>query len=361
MKIVIRAGGVGTRLWPISRADNPKQFQKIVGDNTMVKTTFERVAPLLADTNDLFVSVNQSFRGKVKQDIPKINEKNIIIETDTRNTGPAICLEVCYLEKFCDKNEVIATLPSDDYISDNQAFRNLLVTTEKFILQNPNYILTPAVKPDYPDIGYSYLKAGKNLYAVGKESIYEVADWVEKPNIDYCQEIIKTGDYYCHTGIYLWQLSRIIQLFKKLQPTMYENCQQVVESMSKDSKKAKELYSKLKIMSIESAITNKVDKIAMSVSDRIGWSDLGKWHIIKRMLKKEKKENLIKGKVITRRAVNNLIYSMVNNKKIIVINDIKNLAIIDTDDVLFISSLEESADIKKLIEKLKEKGMEEYL
>jgi mannose-1-phosphate guanylyltransferase len=99
MKIVIRAGGTGTRLWPMSRVKNPKQFQKIVGDKTMVQTTYERVAPLLSSPEDLFVSVNRGMEKTARQELPDIVPQNFIIETDTRNTGPAMCLEVCYLEK----------------------------------------------------------------------------------------------------------------------------------------------------------------------------------------------------------------------------------------------------------------------
>jgi mannose-1-phosphate guanylyltransferase len=283
------------------------------------------------------------------------------VETDTRNTGPAMCLEVCYLEKFCSPDDVIASLPSDDYISDSVAFRNLLETTEKFILENPDYILTPAIIPDYADTGYTYFKAGKNLRQNGEEAIYAVADVVEKPNVDYCQDLIKTGIYYCHTGMYLWQLKHIAGLFKKLQPAMYEICRETVDLTIKgDLEKAGEIYCQLEKTSIESAITEKCDKIAMSVSNRIGWSDLGKWHVIKRVLQKSEDENLTKGRVIANESKNNLIYSNVD-KKIIVINDIENIAVIDTPDALFISSLKNSDKVKNVVEKLKEDEMGQYL
>jgi mannose-1-phosphate guanylyltransferase len=288
MRIVIRAGGVGTRLWPMSREKNPKQFQSFVGDKTMLRATYERIAPLLKNPEDIFVSVNKTFKERAKLEVPELVDKNVIVETDTRNTGPAICLEVCLLEKFCDPHEVIASLPSDDYISDSEAFRSLLASSEEFILEHPDYILTPAIRPDYPDTGYTYFKAGKNLQKSGEETIYAVANVVEKPNPEYCAELLKTGLYFCHTGMYLWQLQHISNLFQKMQPGMYEICQQVVDLILDGSvKKAGYLYSKLEKISIETAITNNLDKIAMSVSNRIGWSDLGKWYVIDRVLKKE--------------------------------------------------------------------------
>ncbi|MCK5320663.1 mannose-1-phosphate guanylyltransferase [Candidatus Parcubacteria bacterium] len=361
MKIVIRAGGIGTRLWPMSRKNNPKQFQNVVGDKSMLRTTYERIQGILKTNKDVFISINKNFIRRALNEIPEIGKSQLIIETATRNTGPAMCLEVCFLEKFCDKKEIIASLPSDDFISDNLAFQGLLESSESFLLNNPEYILTPAISPDYIDTGYTYFKAGKNLQKNSKDAIYQVADIAEKPNYEHCQNLINTGIYYCHTGMYLWQLEHISNLFKFHQKDMYESCCKVVELTLKDEfEKAEKIYSQLEKISIESAITDKVDKIAMSVSNKIGWSDLGKWHIIKKILKPVDDENLIKGNCIVREAKNNLVYSFAP-KKIVVVNDVNNLAIIDTKDVLFISSLKNSADVKKIIKKLKEENKEKYL
>ncbi len=361
MKIVIRAGGIGTRLWPMSRISNPKQFQKIIGSKTMIRTTYERIAPLVKKPENLFISVNQRFDKHILKEIPELLPENIITETDTRNTGPAMCLEVCFLEKKCDPNEIIASITSDDYISNSKAFRDLLVLAKEFIADNPEYIITPAIRPQYLDTGYTYFKAGKSLQNNGREAIYSVANVVEKPNAEYCQELINSGVYFCHTGIYLWQLKNIINLFKELHPEMYRICGQVVTAMEKKNyKQAKKLYQHLEKISIETAITEKISKVAMSVSNRIGWSDLGKWHIIKRILKKREADNLIRGNVIANNCGNSLIYANAK-KRIVAVNDVKDLVIVDTEDALFISSMDNSADVKKIVQTIGEKGMEEYL
>jgi mannose-1-phosphate guanylyltransferase len=151
-------------------------------------------------------------------------------------------------------------------------------------------------------------------------------------------------------------------LFKKYQPAMYQVCVETVELMinQADLAEIKKSYARAEKMSIESAITDKAPALAMSVSDRIGWSDLGKWHIIKRMLSNDSLDNLVKGKVIINKSQDNLVYNTVD-KKVVVINDIRGLAIIDTPDALYISSLINSADIKECLEQVKEKGWEEYL
>ncbi len=362
MKIVIRAGGTGTRLWPLSRQDNPKQFQPVVGDDPMVKVTFDRVRPVVASRDDIFVSVNAKLLDRLQACLPEVKSTNIIAETESRNTGPAMCLEVCFLSTICSPDEVIASLPSDDFISDAEAFRNLLKLSAKFLDQNNDYILTPAVRPTYLDTGYSYFKAGKNLDSDGEEGIFKVAKVVEKPNEERCQELIDSGIYYCHTGMYLWHLGYIKQLFTDLQPEMTKVCEKIVALMKPggQEKKIAELYAGLEKMTIESAITDKAPNLAMSVSSGLGWSDLGKWHIIKKMLLNDEANNLTKGRVITNKAKNNLIYST-DKKKVVVINDLDDLIVVDTPEGLFISSSRRSAEVKECVAKIKEQGWHENL
>jgi mannose-1-phosphate guanylyltransferase len=362
MKIVIRAGGTGTRLWPMSRQNNPKQFQAVVGDNSMIQDTYNRIRPAVTSVEDIFVSINQSMSGVLAQALPNLAPANIISESESRNTGPAMCLEVCYLSSLCSADDIVASLPSDDFISDAEAFRNLLKLSEKFLSQHQDYILTPAVRPTYIDTGYTYFKAGQNLEADGEEAIYQVAKVVEKPNHDRCQELIDSGIYYCHTGMYIWRLGYIQSLFESLQPEMTKVCREIVSLMKSGTNQQKiaTLYAGLEKMSIESAITDKAPKLAMSVSSGLGWSDLGKWNIIKRMLLSKPTSNLTKGRVIVNKAKNNLIYNT-NPKKVVVVNDLHDIIVVDTPEGLFISSSLHSVDVKDCVAKIKEKGWEESL
>lgn len=362
MKIVIRAGGLGTRLWPLSRQNNPKQFQALLGDKTMVRTTYERIVGLLNQPADLFISINELMVKRLKLEIPEVPLSNIIVETECRNTGPAMCLEVCYLQKYCQPDDIIASLPSDDYISNNEAFADLLRSSEQFLHQNPDYILTPAVKPTVIDTGYSYLRAGQNLQNIGQESIFVVNDVVEKPNEDYCRELINSGVYYCHTGMYIWRLQTIADLFTQFQPGMYQTCQKVVDLLIHygNNEQIRQLYSQLEKMSIESAITDKVDKLAMSVSNRVGWSDLGKWPILYNILSDGTGSNVMKGQIVSRESKNNLVFCNLVDK-LVVINDVSDLVVVDTGDVLFISSLKSANNIKDIIEDLKQRGLQKYI
>lgn len=363
MKIVIRAGGTGTRLWPMSRQANPKQFQAIVVEESMIKMTYDRVLAAVSGPVDIFVSINQAMMSVLRESLPDIVDANIITETESRNTGPAMCLEVCFLAAVCDNDEVIVSVPSDDFISDADAFRNLLKLSEEFLQSQPDYILTPAVRPAYLDAGYSYFKAGENLLSNdGEEKIFKVAEVAEKPDEKRCGEMIESGEYYCHTGMYIWRLGYIKQLFQDLQPEMTKVCEEIVALMKAGNAEQKitELYGTLEKMSIESAITDKAPKLAMSVSVNLGWSDLGKWHIIKRMLLADETSNLTKGRVVAHNANNNLIYTT-DAKKVVVVNDLHDLIVVDTSEGLFISSSGKSADVKECVAKIKENGWEEVL
>lgn len=353
MKIVIRAGGSGTRLWPVSRENNPKQFQPLVGKNTLIRDTVNRVKPLLKNKEDLFVSLNKKMAGRLKREIPELLERNMILEPAGRNTGPAMCLESCFLARRFGENAIVASLPSDDYISRAVDFRKMLRATEKFLKKNSDYIVTPGAKPNYPDTGYSYIKIGKKL-AGGKEAkIFKVGRWIEKPEIERCKKLIKTGKYFYHAGMYVWRLKTVLDLFKKFQPKIYDVCQKLSAGGSAEN------YAKLEKISVESAITSCAPKIAVAVSEKFIWSDLGKWQIISKMLSGDKNRNVIRGNVVSVDTRDCLIYSPKN--KLVGTIGLDNLIIILTEDALLVSQKENAGEVKKIVEELNKKGFKKYL
>lgn len=351
MKIVIRAGGVGTRLWPMSRKNHPKQFQALLGERSLIRATVSRVEPLLLDKGDFYISVNREMRKKLKKEIPELSDKNIIVEPAGRNTGPAICLESCFLARRFGEDVIVASLPSDDYISDELSFRKMLLAAENFLKKNPDYIVTPGAKPIYPDPGYSYIKIGESLSGRGKENFFEVAGWVEKPALYQCKKLIQSGKYFYHTGMYLWKLKTVLDLFRKFQPKMYAVCEKIAAGLDVG-------YDKLDKITVESAVTAKVKKIAVVVSD-IGWSDLGKWNIIAKMIPRDQNGNVIKGKVVPLDTKDCLIYGP--KDKLIAAVGLENMVVVLTEDALLVCPKEKSAEVKKIVEKLEEERLTKYL
>ncbi len=356
MVIVIRAGGGGTRLWPVSRKAKPKQFHAFIDSRTLIRTTYERIAPVLSKPEDLFVSVSEGFEKHLATEIPELPTKNVIAEPAKKNTGPAVALEVAFLAERYTEDEIIATLPSDDYISNDEAFCNLLRGTEAFIRTQPDAIVTPGIKPTKVDTGYSYMKAGERLDHAGEEAVFLVADWVEKPDRDRCKQLIDSGIYYTHAGMYIWRLGTIRDLFQQLQPALYATCEKVAKLLSEGGKEnaeqARELYDTLEEESIETTITDHAPKVAMSVSNRIGWSDLGKWHILQELLPKNEGTNVVHGAYPV---LDDVEHSLIvaPKGKIVAAIGLHDLVIIDTPDALFISRKEDAGDVKQLVERLK--------
>lgn len=351
MKIVIRAGGSGTRLWPVSRKKNPKQFQALIDNKSLLRKTVERVRPLCKNTHDLFISANSRMIPKVRNEITGILRKNIIAEPDSRNTGPAICLESCILAKRFNEDTIVASLPSDDYISDAVVFRSMLRVAENFLKKNPSYIVTPGASSNYPDTGYSYIKLGTVLLKNKGVEIYNVAKWVEKPSVTQCKNLIKSGKYFCHTGMYVWRLGTVLDLFRKFQPKCYEVCKKMADDQGVGD------YSKLDKISVETAITKKAQKIAIITSDRLRWSDLGKWHIIKDVLSPNK--NLTKGHVVSVDTNNCLIYGKPG--KLVAVVGLRDMAVILEDDALLVCPLGRTHDVRQIVQELERKKLHRYL
>jgi mannose-1-phosphate guanylyltransferase len=362
MKIVIRAGGGGTRLWPLSRKSKPKQFKKILNEKTLLQNTFERVKDAIKAENDLFVSVNESHKQEIIDELPSILPRQIIVEPAKRDTGPALCLEAAIIEFQVSDDPVIATLPSDDYINSAAAFVELMQQIEVFLNDNPEYIVTPGITPDTVDVGYSYIKTGKKFSDLTDYIFsYEVDDWVEKPDYERCKQLIDSGEYFYHTGMYFWKLSTVISLFEKYQPEMLKKCREFVK-LSNEGKQeeAVEVFKSIEPVSIETAITKNTNKIAMVVSAKVKWSDVGKWYILGKLLNQDSKGNVVRGEHLGFETSNCVIVND-NPGKLITTLDVDNLAIIDSGNALFISNLQRSGEVKDIVKKLEEEDKEQYL
>lgn len=353
MKIVIRAGGAGTRLWPASRENNPKQFQALISKNAIIRDTVNRVKPLLKNAEDLFVSLNQKMVKRLKKEISGLPRKNMILESVGKNTGPAMCLESCFLARRFGEETIVASLPSDDFISDAAAFREMLREAENFLKSNPEYIITPGAKPTCPDEGYSYIKIGKKLGESREVKIFKVGGWIEKPKINHCKKLIKSGKYFYHTGMYVWRLKTVLDLFRKFQPKIHNACQKLAAG------KGVREYAKLEKISVESAITNRAPKIAVAVSEKFIWSDLGKWQIISEMIRGDKTGNVIRGKNISIDTKNCLVYSPKN--KLVATIGLDDFIVVLTEDALLVCPKDRAGDVKKIIDEIKKRGLKKYL
>lgn len=358
MIVVIRAGGTGTRLWPVSRKNNPKQFADLIGDASLMQQTFERVLALTEDVSKVYVSVNEEHAETVLRQIPNLRRENVIVELSSRNTGPAICLEASFLRnKGIADDEVVATIPADDYIGEPDQWREMMRASERFLKKYPEKIITPGAKPDYLDTGYSFITAGQEMEAEGQIAFAHIAYWDEKPHEKEATELLKNPRVYYHMGMYVWTLGNAHKRLEEANPHVMKVCREILQN--DDISYNRQKFSSLPKESIETLLTKDCPDLVIVTGPSIGWSDIGKWHVLKRVLQKGEKQNVTKGQIYAKSAKNSLVF--VPEGKMVALIDLDDIVVVDTGDALLISSAEKSAEVKSIVEQLADEGKHQLL
>ncbi len=350
---MILAGGGGTRLWPFSRTQNPKQFLNLGStDVSLLQETYQRLTGIIP-LEKIYVIGAKAHEFELKRQMervePRFPVENILLEPMSRNTAPAILWGVSQLPTGTE-NEVVIILPADHLIQKEKEFTDYL--KQGASLAKEGWLVTFGVKPDRPETGYGYIKAGKSL-KVG----HEVESFVEKPNKTKAKEYLKDSSFTWNAGIFLGTSQVWKDAFEQYTPQMSE----VFQSQARlgknlnDEKVIEEVYKSIVSDSIDYAIMEKAARVAVLPVD-MDWSDLGSWESIHQMSPKDPNGNVIRGNVITQDTKNSLIFS---SKKLVTSIGVQNLVIVETDDALLISDLSRSQDVKKLVQTLKEAQREE--
>ncbi|MFC1662858.1 mannose-1-phosphate guanylyltransferase [Patescibacteria group bacterium] len=360
MKIVIRAGGSGTRLWPLSRRQSPKQFLPLLGKRSLLEEKINEIRPAVNGWNDIYISVTEPFIATVKKLVPKVPKKNIIAEPIGRNTGPAIGLESVIIQAATGSiDPVIASLTVDDVFTNVSGFRSALKAAERYIEKQPFRIVTLASNLKVPDTGLSYIELGKALGKFGRQTIFNTHRWIEKPKLFRIKKLLKQNNVFAHTGLYIWKTSTILSLFEKHQPTIYNKLLKI--QLSYDHKNYSQtigrLYRTMPAISIEKAIIGKEKNIAVCAGS-YGWSDTGKWYLVKNILKPGNK-NITTNNVILKNVSDSLVYG--DTKRMTGVVGLSGVVIVDTGDALLICSKEYSGDVKKIVEELEQRKQYKYL
>ncbi len=354
MKIVIRAGGHGTRLWPLSRRHKPKQFHSILNEKTLLRNTFERVYPLVESTDDIYVSCNEEYAQRLQEMIPEVPSKNFILEPEARNTGPAVALESAYLHAHdVADDEMIVTIPADDHVGNEDAFRQMVQDIDVFLKSHSEYVVAPAVVPMIPSDGYSYLSPGVQIDTVHTYAFTLIGEWLEKPDQTKSRELLRSGKHFAHVGMYMWHLGTAKRLWKHHRPHVWEDVQTVVEAMKENNGPAvHERYNTLPKETIETMLMSHVSEIVMVVDEEMQWSDVGKWQIVKHLLDEDASGNVHRGRVVSHAGAGNLVFG--SDDKVIALLGMEDMIVVDTDDALLVCPADKSGEIKELLAKVKD-------
>ena len=346
MKVIILAGGKGTRLWPISRGSFPKQFLKLGDDHSLLQKCVKRFLPLI-DPSGIVIVTSADYRHLVRNqlcDIDPCFENQIVVEPEARNTAPAIALGMKYLQEECGllDDEVVVISSSDHLISPPEEFLKALNTAEEVAKQG--YLVTFGVKPTHPETGYGYIKTMKTAGSM----VCKAEAFIEKPSLEIAQEFLRSEDYLWNCGIFAFTPARFWSELENLAPQIAQLVDGSVQDMI-------ERFAELPNISIDYAVMEKSSNIAV-VPLTLSWSDIGSWDSVFDVLEKDHNQNVKIGNVFDVDTKNCLI---LGGKRLISTIGLEDMLIIETDDAILIGKKGESQKVKKLVEELKKQNRKE--
>ncbi len=351
---LIMAGGKGERFWPRSRVNLPKQFLSLTDDGkTMIQLTVERISPLV-DIEDVYIATNANYKELVKQQLPGIPEENILCEPIGRNTAPCIGLGAVHVASKYD-DAVMIVLPSDHLIKSNDIFKDTFVDACKIAEEGSN-LVTVGITPNYPEIGYGYIKYNKD----NKEgNSYSVEKFVEKPDLETAKEYLADGSYLWNSGMFVWKVSTILDCFKQFMTSTYDGLMKIKASVGQadEQKVLEEEFPNLESQSVDYGIMEKASDI-YTLAGNFGWDDVGSWLAVGRIKENDSLGNVINGNVV---AVNTENCVIEGAEKLIATVGLRDMIVVDTKDATLISTKENAGEIKKVLAKLRESGKTEYL
>lgn len=340
---LIMAGGRGTRFWPASTEEKPKQFLNLIGERTMIQETVHRLLPLI-DIDHIFICTGEKYKTICLEQLPELPERNIIVEPVGRNTAPCILLSTLYIKQIYDKANVIV-LPSDHQINNEPEFLSVLSDANKFVEDRTNAIVTIGISPNRPETGYGYINFNETIDTVNLHEIKNVKRFVEKPNIDLAQSYLDDGHYLWNAGMFMFNVDFMKSQYETYANETYKTLTSLPTIYSANY--MEELVKKYAIcesISIDFAIMEKSDKLYVVPAD-FGWDDIGEWKALERYLVKDEVGNITKGSVYIENSKNNTIFAI---EKPIVLLDVDDLFVIETEDRVVIGKKSSLSKVHEL-------------
>jgi mannose-1-phosphate guanylyltransferase len=352
---VIMAGGVGTRLWPRSRQNMPKQLLDIVAENTMLQETFTRIEPLIPP-NSVFVITNGTYAPIVREQIPRLPRDNVIVEPAGRNTAPCIGLAALYLRQL-DPAGVMVVLPADHLIREATYFREVLKVVAE--VAQDGHLVTMGIQPDSPHTGYGYIQRGDSLHQIGQHGVYKVARFTEKPDKATARRFLDSGQYYWNSGMFGWKISAILEAIEVHLPTLHAQLMTIEAALGsqREWEVMEEVWREVESISIDYGVMERADDVAVIPMD-VGWSDVGSWATVAKLLPKDAEGNVVIGEHIGIDTTGSLLYS---SGQLIATIGLKDIVVVDTGDVVLICPKVRAQEVKDLVSRLREEEKDEYL
>ncbi len=351
---VLMAGGVGSRFWPISTSEYPKQFHDMLGTgDTLIQKTFKRLNKFVP-TENILILTNERYNDLVLEQLPKVKQEQVVLEPAMRNTAPCILYAALKIQKM-NPNGVMIVAPSDHWIEDEDAFaRDVTTCFEK--CEKEDVLCTLGIKPTFPNTGFGYIEFDKNNH----DEIKKVNQFREKPDYETAKDFLAQGNFLWNAGIFMWSVKTIVNAFKSYQPEQYELFEAGLSCYNNEAEQGfiAENYPKANNISIDYAILERSNSIFV-LEATFDWNDLGTWGSLFDKLDKDETGNaIVNAKVLAEDAKGNMIRSPKN--KIVVVDGLKDYIIVDKEEVLLIYPKSKEQDIKKVLSRVKDKFGDRY-
>jgi len=346
---VLMAGGVGSRFWPVSTAEYPKQFHDMLGTGyTLIQKTFQRLNKFIPKENILILT-NERYNDLVLEQLPMVKQEQVVLEPAMRNTAPCILYASLKIQKM-NSNAVMIVAPSDHWIEDEDAFaENVTACFNK--CEKENVLCTLGIKPSFPNTGFGYIEYQKE----DDNTIKKVNQFREKPDYETAKDFLKQGNFLWNAGIFMWSVETIVNAFKNYQPKEYALFKNGISCYNTKDEKAfiDKKYVLAENISIDYAILENSDQIFVQPAT-FDWNDLGTWGSLHQKLDKDEHNNAtVNGRLLARNATGNMVRTSKN--KIVVLDNLNDYIVVDKEDVLLICPKTSDQDIKIILNEVKEK------
>lgn len=354
--VAIMAGGIGTRFWPKSRANYPKQFLDILGTGqTLIQSTYKRYSQVVPAEN-IYVVTSIEHVELVKKQLPDIPENNIVAEPFRKNTAPCIAYIAFKIFKKNPQAIMIAA-PADNLILEENRFFKVLQDAQQFV-EHINALVTIGIMPTNPNTGYGYIQRD---YTEAAPGIFKVKTFTEKPNLELARAFIESGDFLWNSGIFIWKVQNILAAFEHLLPEVYDLFISEREQFNtpQETQVIEDVYAKCPSISIDFGIMEKASNVYV-IPASFSWSDLGTWTSAHDNMHKDYFQNAVVGsKVMVYDTHNCMIH--VPEKKLVVLQGLENYIVVDTKDVLLVCKKEKEQEIKSYVAEIKRNKDDKYL
>lgn len=347
---VIMAGGQGTRLWPQSRYNNPKQLWEIFHGKSMLQNTVERLAPLIPPQRTLIIT-GEHLAEQICTQLPQVPSKNVIVEPMGRSTAPCVGLTALYID---DPDAYMAVLPSDHVIQQPDEFRRLLKIAVD-VASEEEHLVTFGIRPTGPETGFGYIQRGEYV----RDEVYTVREFTEKPDAPTARQFVDSGEYYWNSGMFVWKVSTLMTMIERYLPNLYQGLMTIKSALGTpdEPRVIEDVFEKIESVSIDYGIMEKAGTTYVVPGD-FGWNDVGSWAAMPEVWETDQEGNTFQGTIMALDSHDTIAY---NSDGLTALIGVENLIVVKAGNAVLVCAKDQAQRVRNMVAKLCENEMEEYL